>query len=305
MQLARILELFELPLVQLAAAADMIRSKHTGNRFETCTICNAKCGNCSEDCKFCVQSARYDTGVETYPLIPVAGMVQAADAAAAAGADRFGIVTSGKGLNDKDVDDIIEAISSIAEQGKITPCASLGILSRDQFKRLKDAGLNRFHHNIETASSYFPQVTSTHTFEDRLRTIDLAREAGLSICCGGIIGMGESREDRARMAMELAKIAPDSIPVNILMPIPGTPLENCDKISVGEAIRTIAVFRIVNPKATIRLAAGRESFLRDFIGMAFMAGANAMMVGGYLTQRGRAVEDDMALVREVLAAWNA
>ncbi|MDD2485715.1 MAG: biotin synthase BioB [bacterium] len=304
MQFNKILELFELPLSQLALLADTLRNRHDGNLFETCTICNVKCGNCSEDCKFCAQSVRCNTGVETYPLISVDEMVEAADAAAANGADRFGIVTSGRRLNDREVNAVSQAISLIMERGQIEPCASLGILSLDQFKRLKDAGLNRFHHNIETASSYFPQITSTHTFEDRLHTIDLAREAGLSICCGGIIGMGESREDRARMALELAKIAPDSIPVNILMPIPGTPLENYQRISISEALRTIAVFRIANPRATIRLAAGRESFLGDFMGMAFMAGANAMMIGGYLTQRGRAVEDDQGLIREVLEAWN-
>ncbi|MCX6344720.1 MAG: biotin synthase BioB [Armatimonadetes bacterium] len=300
-----ILELFDLPLADLAAKADKVRRENMGNHFETCTICNAKCGKCSEDCKYCAQSAHYATDIADYPLVSCETMLQAADEAAAIGSNRYGIITSGKGLVDKELEEVASAISAIAQKGEITPCASLGILDLDGFKRLKDSGLNRYHHNIETASSYFPKITSTHSFEDRLRTIALAREAGLSICCGGIIGMGESREDRALMALELAQIAPDSIPVNVLMPIAGTPMENCQPISVGEALKTIAVFRIANPKAVIRLAAGRETVLKDFMGMAFFAGANAMMVGGYLTQRGRSVEEDQAFAREVIAAWSA
>lgn len=303
MQLKDILDLYDLPVSELAAMADKVRREYLPGRFETCTICNAKCGKCTEDCRYCAQSVHYTTGIDEYPLISSEKMAQAADEAAAIGSGRFGIVTSGRQLDDNEVETVAQAISCVAEKADIMPCASLGILTLDQFHRLRDAGLDRYHHNIEAASSCFPKITSTHTFEDRLRTIELAREAGLSICCGGIIGMGESREDRAQMALELAQIAPDSIPVNVLMPIPGTPLENCEKISVGEALKTISVFRIANPKSTIRLAAGRESFFKDFMGMAFLAGANAMMIGGYLTQRGRSVEEDLALAGEVIAAW--
>lgn len=299
-----ILDLYQIPLAELSAMADKVRRENVGDVFETCTICNAKCGQCSEDCRYCAQSAHHNTDIEEFDLVSVNAMVAGSRKAAEIGSGRYGIITSGKGLDDSDLDMVAEAISSIAQEGRITPCASLGILAREQLQRLKDAGLHRYHHNIETASSYFPKVTTTHTFEDRLRTIELAREVGLSICSGGIIGMGERREDRARMALELSQIKPDSIPFNVLMPIPGTPMEGCQRLTVCEVLKTIAVFRIANPAAVLRLAAGRETFLKDFMGSAFLAGANAMMIGGYLTQRGRSTDDDAAFAREVLAAWS-
>jgi biotin synthase len=186
----------------------------------------------------------------------------------------------------------------------IEVCASLGCLDYEQLILLKKSGICRYHHNIETSREFFPKIATTHTFDDRIHTVRNAADAGLSVCSGGIIGMGESREDRASMALTLRELCVDSVPINILMPISGTPLAVNEPISISEALKTIAIFRLVMPNKTIKLAAGRESFLSDFQGAAFMAGANGMLIGGYLTQSGRPVAEDKKLVQEILQAWS-
>jgi len=187
----------------------------------------------------------------------------------------------------------------------IKMCASLGILSYEALEKLKNAGLVRYHHNLETSLEFFDNIVSTHTFEDRIDTIRAAQEVGLEVCAGGIIGLGESEEDRISMALSLKECRVDSVPINILMPLPGTPLEDTVSLSMREILRAIALFRIILPDVPIRLAAGRETALKEFLGMAFMAGADGMMIGGYLTQRGRMPEDDQALAREVIDLWGA
>ncbi|MHB9037697.1 MAG: biotin synthase BioB [Armatimonadota bacterium] len=304
MHLNDILRLYDVPLAQLAAQADKARRDHIGQKIDLCTICNAKSGLCSENCKFCAQSAHYATDAPTYPLMSKDDMIDCAKRAQEIGSGRFGIVTSGRGLSQDEIKCVADTCTTIRQDIGIEVCASLGCLEYEQLVMLKNSGVSRYHHNIETSRNFFPNIATTHGFEDRLSTIDNASKAGLSVCSGGIIGMGESREDRASMALTLKELSVDSVPINILMPIPGTPLADSQPISVSEALKTIAIFRLVMPSKTIKLAAGRESFLKDFQGAAFMAGANGMLIGGYLTQRGRPEEEDRKLVEEILQAWS-
>jgi biotin synthase len=294
---------YNLPLTELAAMADKIRRENTGNALETCTIINAKSGRCGEDCKFCAQSVHYQTDTPVYGLVSKQEIVESALVARDAGSSRFGIVTSGHRLGADDVACVAEAVAEIRQRADIGVCVSLGSLNSDMMRLLKNAGVSRYHHNIETSREFFPVIVGSHTFEERIATIKRAAEAGLSICSGGIIGVGESRADRVSMALTLKELNVDSVPINILMPIDGTPLAGIAPISVSEALKTIAIFRITLPDKNIRLAAGRENHLKDFQGMAFMSGANAMMIGGYLTRRGRTVEDDKKLAEEIRRAW--
>ncbi len=231
-------------------------------------------------------------------------MLAEAERAKEIGAERFSIVTSGKGPDRQEVWKIAEVINTIKEKIGISPCASLGILDTKSLALLKDAGLNRYHHNIETSRRFYPKIVTTHTFDDRIKTIQAASEAGLEVCSGGIIGLGESEEDRISMALTLKELDVDSIPINILVPLKGTPLEKIKTISIAEILRTIAIFRLITGNRTIRIAAGRESVLKDFQGLAFMAGADGMIIGGYLTVKGRSPEEDLGMVSEIRKLWN-
>ncbi|MDD5439540.1 MAG: biotin synthase BioB [Candidatus Omnitrophica bacterium] len=294
-----------MPLAELVALADNVRAGHGAVKVDLCTIMNAKSGLCAEDCKFCAQSCRYRTGVETYPLKTVDEIIGAALHAREIGAERFGIVTSGNRLSGDELKRIADAVSLIQGRVRIKVCASLGKLGLEELGILKKAGLSRYHHNIETSPSYFPAITTTHTFKDRLDTIRAAQAVGLEVCSGGIIGLGESWADRIEMAMSLRDLGITSVPVNILVPIRGTPLGSGAPVQAADAIRTIALFRIILEGITIKVAAGRESVLKDFQAMAFMAGANGMLIGGYLTIQGRSVEEDRTLAREIEKAWTA
>ncbi len=300
-----IMALFALPLSELAARADRVRRERTGNTLDICTICNAKSGLCAEDCKFCAQSVRHDTKTPVYPMLDRETILDSARQAKVSGSIRFGIVTSGHSLSRKEVVSVAETVKEIREKVCIEVCASLGCLDYDQLVLLKESGLSRFHHNIETSRRYFPHMVSTHSFDDRIRTIRNAQRAGLSTCSGGIIGLGESISDRADMALTLKELDVDSVPINVLMPIDGTPLAGALPVTISEVLKTIAVFRILMPDKTIKLAAGRESVLKDFQGMAFMSGADGMLIGGYLTQRGRPVEDDRKMIDEIYQLWNS
>jgi biotin synthase len=304
MKLEEIMDLFDMPLSELAAKADKVRRERTDNKLDVCTICNARSGLCSEDCKFCAQSVHYDTGTPVYPMMNIDEIMESALQAKANGSKRFGIVTSGQGLNMDEVGYIATVVKEIRDKLDIEVCASLGCLDYDQLTLLKKSGLSRYHHNIETSREFFPKIVSTHTFDDRIVTIRNAIKAGLSTCSGGIIGMGESRRDRADMALTLKDLDVDSVPINVLMPLAGTPLVGTLPITISEVMKTVAVFRILMPDKTIKLAAGRESFLKDFQGMAFMSGANGMLIGGYLTQRGRSVEEDKNMIDEINHIWN-
>jgi len=304
MKLEEIMGLFDMTLSELAAKADRVRREKTDNKLDICTICNARSGLCSEDCKFCTQSVHYDTGTPVYPMMDIDEIMESALQAKANGSKRFGIVTSGQSLNMEEVRYVAAVVKEIRDKLDIEVCASLGCLDYDQLVLLKKAGLSRYHHNIETSREYFPKIVSTHTFDDRILTIRNAVKAGLFTCSGGIIGMGESRKDRANMALTLKELNVDSVPINILMPLAGTPLAEIIPITMSEVLKTIAVFRILMPDKTIKIAAGRESFLKDFQGMAFMSGANGMLIGGYLTQRGRSVKEDKNMIDEIHHIWN-
>lgn len=291
------------PLDRLIAAADRVRRAQSGAEMHLCSIMNAKSGLCSEDCKFCAQSCRHKTGIEAYPLKASNEIVDSAKRAKEMGAERFGIVTSGNRLSEKELDRIERSISLIKKEVGIKACASLGRLKKEELRRLKKSGLDRYHHNIETSFEYFPKVTSTHTFAERIETITAAKEAGLEVCSGGIIGLGESWSDRIKMAKILKVLDVDSVPINVLVPIKGTLMESVEAVTAVDVVRTIAIFRLILRDKTIKIAAGRETVLKDFQLMAFQAGANGMLIGGYLTVKGRLVEEDHALVREVRALW--
>jgi biotin synthase len=295
--------LLRLPLEELMIQANRVRNELLGTRLELCSIINAKSGLCSQDCKFCAQAARHKTGIDTYALKSEKEIVEAARNAKKIGAERFGIVTSGERVSKRELAVIAGAVREISENIGIKACASLGAIGKQDLLLLKKAGLSRYHHNIETSPRYFDKIVSRHSFEDRLKTIRAAKKAGLEVCSGGIIGMGENQEDRIQMALILREMNVDSVPINILIPVKGTALEKQNRISRPEVVKAIALFRIILKDKTIRLAAGRESVFGDSQSQAFMAGANGMMIGGYLTVKGRPVEEDWKLIEEVKELW--
>jgi len=296
-------ELLGLPLTQLIAQADKIRREFAGSNLDLCSIMNAKSGQCGEDCKFCAQSSRHNTGSLSYPLKQKEEMFDAALRAKAIGARRFDIVTSGDSLLRKELGIICEAIRDITQRIGIEMCASLGALDEEGLNELKKSGLTQYHHNIETSPGYFNKIVTTHTFQDRVNTIKAAKKVGLRVCSGGIIGLGETMQDRIDMALCLKELDVDSVPLNILVPIKGTPLEAAQAITCDEVIRTIAIFRIILKDKVIKIAAGRESVFKDFQALGFLAGANGMLIGGYLTIKGRSVDEDWKLAEEIKRLW--
>jgi len=301
---ADIAELQRLPLAELMQRALATKLSRRGTSFSFCSIINAKSGRCSEDCRFCVQSSHYRTEAPIYPLLDRDTVLSAAQEAQKIGASHFSLVTSGRGLSAKERPQVAELIAAIKKEVDIKVCASLGILREDEFRELKEAGLSRYHHNLETSAEHFPRVCTTHSFADRLHTINAAHAAGLSVCSGGIFGLGESEEDRLSMAASLLECGVDSVPINILVPLAGTPFAHLQPPGAHEILRAIALYRLILPTVTIRLAAGRESALADFLSSAFLAGADGMMIGGYLTQKGRPPEADRAFAREIQEIWS-
>src|SRR3989338_6439325 len=297
--------LLGLSLPELLAIADKARREFVGANLELCSIMNAKSGLCNQDCKFCAQASRHSTGISTYPLKKKEEMIGQAWRAKEIGAERFDIVTSGDKLSKEELNVIADAIWEITNKVGIKMCASLGKLNEEELLLLKKAGLSRYHHNLETSPGYFAKIVTTHTFADRVNTIRAAKRAGLEVCSGGIIGMGETLNDRIDLALTLKALGVDSVPINILVPIKGTALEALNPLSGSEAIRTIALFRIILKNKIIKIAAGRESILKDFQALAFMAGANGMLIGGYLTIKGREIDEDRRLVAEIKRLWQA
>lgn len=283
----------------LLAMADRIRQRFVGDEVDLCAIVNGRSGRCSEDCRFCAQSAHYQTNVTVYPLLSEDEFVAAAKAAEDGGALRFSIVTSGRGVEqDRDFTKIVAALRRIKGETKLEICASLGTLSPENAKALKAAGVTRYHHNVETSRSHYGAICSTHSYEDRARTIAVAHAAGLEVCAGGIIGLGETRQQRLEMAFELREHQVHSVPLNILNPIPGTPLAGQAALTPQEILRTIALFRFILPDRGIRTAGGREVNLRDLQGVALQGGLSGMLIGGYLTTGGRDSEMDVRMVRD-------
>lgn len=291
------LSLINAPFDELLSCADEIREHFCKNIFDVCSIINAKSGRCSEDCKFCAQSAHYKTDISEYPLLDKEKIVRDALYMAEKGVLRFSIVTSGKALTDKDVDTIAEVIKEIKSKSDISICASLGLLSASNFEKLKNAGLERVHNNLEASKNYFPKVCSTHTFEDKVNALKKAVSSGLSVCSGGIIGLGETMHDRIDLAFSLKELGVKSVPLNILSNIKGTPYENNKKLSDDEILRTAAIFRFILPDAFIRLAGGRAQ-LSDGGKKAFSSGINAVITGDMLTTSGISVDTDMQMIKD-------
>ncbi len=291
------LRLAEEPLEELRQAADEIRRKVCGNGFDLCTIVNAKCGRCSEDCRYCAQSAHYRTACEeSYPLLSTQELLEDARRNAQQGVLRYSIVTSGRRLSEEEVEQACESIRRIRAEVPIEVCVSFGLLDEVQFRKIKAAGASRVHCNLESSARYFPSVCTTHTYEEKIRTLQEAKRAGLSICSGGILGLGETMEDRIDMVLTARELGVKSIPVNLLNPIPGTPYENRVPLDNEEACRCVALFRFLIPDASIRLAGGR-GLLGDKGEACFLSGANAAISGDMLTTAGITVETDMELLR--------
>ncbi len=292
-----------MPIQDLIDQADAVRKAHSGSQLQLCSILNAKSGLCSEDCKFCAQSAGHHASVDVYDLKDADDMVQAAREAAEIGAKRFGIVTSGNRLTQAEVETIAQAAQRIVSELDLGVCGSLGALDQDQMTQLKQAGMTRYHHNIETSRRFYPQIVSSHAYDERLNTVRSARAVGMQVCSGGIIGLGEDWADRVDMAYTLKDLDVDSVPINILTPIPGTPLESVTRISAEDVIRTVCLFRLILKDKIIKLAAGRESVLGPDQIKGFQAGANGMIIGGYLTVQGDSLDKDQALIQEILDQW--
>ncbi len=286
-------------LLDLVAVANRVRKEFNGDGIDLCTLLNAKSGRCPEDCAFCAQSAHYKTEAPVYPLMDSNRMVEEAREAEKKGAGRFCLITSGREPSDKEFETILRALDRIGKETTLDLDCSLGTLSEERAGCLKKVGVTRYNHNLETAESHFPQICSTHSFRDRVQTIQILKDQGFSICCGGIIGLGESPEQRLELALSLRQLGIDCIPLNILNRRPGTPLEHSASIPPMEIIKTISLFRLVLPKGTIKIAGGREANLRDLQSLALLAGANGLIVGNYLTTPGRNAEDDFRMIKDL------
>lgn len=286
------------PLDELCNIANDIRKYFCGDRFDICTIINGKSGKCSENCKFCAQSSFYKTKVFEYPLLSADEILKQARLNFEQGILRFSIVTSGRKLSDKEIDEICKTIKRIREEVGILVCASFGLLSKEQFQKLKEAGVSRIHNNLETSRDNFKNVCTTHTFDDKVSAIKNAKEVGLSVCSGGIIGLGETVHDRINMAFCFKELDIKSVPLNILNPIKGTPFENNKKMSLDEIKRIVAIYRLILPYASIRLAGGR-GLLPDKGKGCFLSGANSAISGDMLTTSGITVDKDMKLLNEI------
>lgn len=282
-------------LDSLCRGADEIRRRLRGDRADLCSIINGRSGRCGEDCKFCAQSSCHNAKINEYPFLEPEEILEDCRRHERQGVGRYSVVTAGRALNGREMDLALRAYRSMKENCKIELCASHGLLSQEDFYRLAEAGISRYHANIETSRRNFPNICTTHTYDDKLEVIRRARNAGLAVCSGGIIGMGETWEDRVDMAFSLYEMEIKSIPINILQPIPGTPFGTLPPLSEEEILRTIAMFRYINPDAEVRLAAGRNS-MEHSGKKVFTAGANAAITGEMLTTSGNNIADDMAML---------
>lgn len=283
----------------LLARADALRRAQFGNTVHLCSIVAARLGNCGEDCAFCAQSARYATGVRPRRMLSPEAILRAAREAQDNGASHFGIVTSGGALSERDFATALAAVEMVASRTSLAPCASLGHLSADRARALAQAGCRRYNHNLETSPRMFPRLCTTHHYADRVACARRVREAGMELCSGGIIGVGEELADRVDLALALRDLGPTVIPINVLVPIPGTPLGHQPPLDPMEVLATVAVFRLLNPGAIIKVAGGRDAGLGALQDRMFAAGANAIIVGNYLTTAGRPVSEDLDLLRRL------
>ncbi len=285
--------------IDLIISANKIRETYKADDTFTCSIINAKSGACSEDCAFCPQSAFYKTKARTYPLLDKSKIVERAIEMWNGGANKFSMVTSGYALTEKELDLICEAAILIKEKTGLSLCGSLGVLNEDIAERLKASGLTNYHHNLETARSFFDQVCTTHPYDDDIKSVKIAARAGFKVCSGGIMGLGESWEQRIELAFTLKELDVESIPLNFINPIPGTKMAERPLLAPMDALKCIALYRLINPLKDITICGGREISLGDYQSWTFLAGANGLMVGDYLTTMGRGLKIDMEMIRNM------
>lgn len=286
-------------LFDMMACAGKIREKQMGNHIFSCAIINAKSGDCSEDCAYCAQSSFYNTGILTYPMLGVAQMTESALRMEGAGATHFSMVASGFMPQSRDLDIICRTAETIRSTSQLKVCASLGELTLSMAKRLRSAGITNYHHNLETAESHFHKICTTHEYSCDINTVKIAQAAGLSVCSGGILGLGETWDQRVELAFTLKDLDINTIPLNFLNPIPGTPLEASPLVTPLDALKSIALFRFINPTKNITICGGREKTLKEFQSWIFAAGANALMSGDYLTTKGRSIKTDMEMIKDL------
>ncbi|HRZ86808.1 MAG TPA: biotin synthase BioB [bacterium] len=289
----------EAVLDELLCGANKLRKIGFGNRVSLCSIINAKSGRCSEDCAYCAQSAHHRTETAEYPFVEGGRIADAFREAARNGSKGFGIVTSGGTLSRADIEKLCETVGSLRQERYPYLCASLGMVSAEEARALKGAGVRRFHHNLETSRSFFPRICTTHSYEQRVETVRTVKAAGLEVCSGCLFGLGESWDDRIELAMTLRELDVDSVPLNFLTPIPGTPLAGAAPLPPRDILRIIALYRMILPRKDIRICGGRERNLRDLHSWIFFAGASGMMIGNYLTTAGRSVEDDRRMIEDL------
>ncbi|GAV22769.1 biotin synthase BioB [Carboxydothermus pertinax] len=285
----------------LAAMAAKIREKFVGDKVDLCSIISVKTGRCSEDCAFCAQSAHHHTEITPTEMLDEEKILAKARAMEAAGAHRFDLVTAGLGMTEEDEDfkKILAIYQRLRQEVKLKLCACLGTLTEKAARMLHEVGVTRYNHNLETARSFFNNIVTTHTYDERIETIKRVKKAGMEVCCGGIIGMGETMEQRIEFAFTLKELDVDAVPINVLNPIKGTKLENRPLLSPLEVVKTFAIFRFILPDKNIRYAGGREVNLRDMQALGLMAGLNGMLIGHYLTTKGREVETDLQMIRDL------
>ncbi len=286
---------------QVMPLAKQLRFEAFGNEVSFCTITNAKSGACIEDCGFCAQSANYKQAPSpVYPLLTAEKILEQAKEAESIGGTEFSIVTSGRGMNkQRELDTMVDAITQIRQQTDLETCASLGLMQREDLQRLKDAGMIHYHHNIETARSYFPKVVTSHTWEEEVQTVTLAKEMGFEVCCGGIMGMGENKDQRIEFIFQLKEIDPDSIPLNFLNPRPGTPMAELHDLTPLDCLKLISVMRLAMPQKELFICGGKEVNLQQYQDLIYDAGASGAMIGNYLTTQGRSPEQELALAKKL------
>ncbi len=285
-------------------AAHKVRRHFHGNRVTFCSILPTKFGNCSEDCKFCAQSAHFDTGITPHPMMDAAEVAGACKDARDRGASAFGIVNSGRGPTKREWPKIMEAVHAMKEVDGICHCATLGTLTEEQARDLKAAGVRRINHNLETSREFYPQIVTTHTWQERVDTVRLAQKVGLETCCGCIFGMGERIEDRVSLAFSLKELNPNVVPLNFLYPIPGTPLADIQPLRAMEILKIIAVMRLILPKQDLKVGGGREKNLRDLQSWIFYVGATSALIGNYLATLGRPNHEDLRMIEDLELTWH-